>query len=56
MEFDKKHGYLIQWLIGIGDLLVLNLLFFAVWCMLGCKRPHSAGENPLFAASTANNL
>ncbi|WP_337941078.1 undecaprenyl-phosphate glucose phosphotransferase [Parabacteroides sp.] len=31
MEFDKKHGYLIQWLIGIGDLLVLNLLFFAVY-------------------------
>ena len=25
MEFDKKHGYLIQWL------LVLNLLFFAVY-------------------------
>ncbi len=31
MEFDKKHGYLIQWLIGIGDLLVLNLLFFAIY-------------------------
>ena len=35
MEFDKKHGYLIQWLIGIGDLLVLNLLFFAVFYGLG---------------------
>lgn len=35
MEFDKKHGYLIQWLIGIGDLFVLNLLFFAVYNGLG---------------------
>ena len=31
MEFDKKHGYLIQWLIGMGDLIVLNLSFFAVY-------------------------
>ena len=35
MEFDKKHGYLIQWLIGMGDLVVLNLLFFAVYYGLG---------------------
>ncbi|MCC8133870.1 MAG: undecaprenyl-phosphate glucose phosphotransferase [Tannerellaceae bacterium] len=31
MEFNKKHGYLIQWLIGVGDLLVLNILFFTVY-------------------------
>ncbi|MEG1748523.1 MAG: undecaprenyl-phosphate glucose phosphotransferase [Tannerellaceae bacterium] len=31
MEPNKKHGYLIQWLIGVGDLIVLNLLFFAVY-------------------------
>ena len=31
MELNKKHGYLIQWLIGVGDLIVLNLLFFIVY-------------------------
>lgn len=31
MEFDKKHSYLTQWLIGVGDLIVLNILFFAVY-------------------------
>ncbi len=31
MEFSKKRGYLIQWIIGIGDLIVINLLFFAVY-------------------------
>ena len=31
----QKHGYLIQWLIGMGDLVVLNLLFFAVYYGLG---------------------
>ncbi len=31
MELNKKHGYLIQWLIGAGDLVVLNLIFFAVY-------------------------
>ena len=35
MELNKKHGYLIQWLIGVGDLIVLNLLFFTVYYGLG---------------------
>lgn len=35
LELNKKHGYLIQWLIGIGDMIVLNLLFFAVYYGLG---------------------
>lgn len=35
MEFDKKHGYLIQWLIGMGDLIIINLLFFLVFNGLG---------------------
>lgn len=35
MELNKKHGYLIQWLIGVGDLIVLNLLFFFVYYQLG---------------------
>lgn len=35
MELNKKHGYLIQWLIGVGDLVILNLLFFIVYYALG---------------------
>lgn len=35
MELNKKHGYLIQWLIGVGDLIVLNFLFFVVYSGLG---------------------
>lgn len=35
MEFNKKRGYLIQWLIGVGDLLVVNCLFFFVYYLLG---------------------
>ncbi len=35
MEFNKKRGYLIQWLIGVGDLLVVNSLFFLVSYLLG---------------------
>lgn len=31
MNLNKKHGYLIQWLIGLGDLVILNLLFFVVY-------------------------
>ena len=46
MEFDKKHGYLIQWLIGIGDLVVLNLMFILVYSLLG----------PLYTRAISNNL
>ncbi|MDH6304085.1 putative colanic acid biosynthesis UDP-glucose lipid carrier transferase [Parabacteroides sp. PF5-5] len=35
MELIKKRGDLIQWLVGVGDLIVLNLLFFAVYVGLG---------------------
>lgn len=34
MESNKKRGYLIQWFIGIGDLLVVNALFFLVYYLL----------------------
>lgn len=46
MEFNKKHGYLIQWLIGMGDLFVLNLLFFAVYY----------GLPSLYTVALSNNL
>lgn len=35
MEYNKKRGYLIQWLVGVGDLIVLNSLFFVVCYLLG---------------------
>lgn len=35
MELNKKEGYLIQWLVGVGDLIVLNLLFYLVYYGLG---------------------
>lgn len=35
MESNKKRGYLIQWFVGIGDLLVVNALFFVVFYLLG---------------------
>lgn len=31
MELDRRHGYLIQWLIGIGDMVLLNLMFLLVY-------------------------
>ena len=46
MELNKKHGYLIQWLIGIGDLVVLNLLFFIVYY----------GLNNLYTLAIAGSL
>lgn len=35
MESNKKRGHLIIWLIGIGDLLVVNVLFFIVYYLMG---------------------
>ena len=46
MELNKKHGYLIQWLIGVGDLVVLNLLFFIVYY----------GLNNLYTSAIAGSL
>lgn len=46
MELNKKHGYLIQWLIGVGDLIVLNLLFFLVYY----------GLNNLYTSAITENL
>lgn len=30
MELNKKQAYLIQWLIGMGDLFIINLVFLVV--------------------------
>ena len=34
---NNKQGYIMQWLIGIGDLVVLNLLFYCIYSLLS---PH----------------
>ena len=46
MEFDKRHGYILQWLIGIGDLVVLNLMFLLVYVLL----------DSMYTRAIANNL
>ncbi len=35
MEWKKRHSYLLQWFIGLGDLVILNLTFFVVYSFLG---------------------
>ncbi len=45
MELNKKEGFLIQWLIGIGDLIVLNLLFFVVYYELGSYYTSAIASN-----------
>lgn len=45
MELNKKHGYLIQWLIGMGDLVVLNLLFFWVYYGMGERYTIAVSDN-----------
>lgn len=46
MSFNKRYGYLIKWLIGLGDLVVLNLLFFVVYTHL----------DSLYTIAITNNL
>lgn len=45
MELNKKEGFFIQWLIGIGDLVVLNLLFFVVYHELGSYYTSAIASN-----------
>lgn len=35
MEWKKRNSYFIQWFIGMGDLIVINLMFFVVYYLLG---------------------
>lgn len=35
MEWKKRHSYFIQWFIGVGDLIILNSMFFVVYYVLG---------------------
>lgn len=45
MVFNKKHGYLIRWLIGIGDMFVLNIVFVLVFNLLGETYTHAIAYN-----------
>lgn len=45
MELDRRHGYLIQWLIGIGDMVVLNLMFLLVYHELDSFYTKAIGNN-----------
>lgn len=44
-EQNKKRGSLIQWLIGVGDLLLINLLFFVLYKWLGDFYTREITEN-----------
>ena len=45
MVLNKKHGYLIQWLIGVGDMFVLNAVFVFVLKLLGLTYTHAIAYN-----------
>ena len=45
MVLNKKHGYLIQWLIGVGDMFVLNSVFLLVLHALGPTYTHAIMYN-----------
>ncbi|SEF79446.1 undecaprenyl-phosphate glucose phosphotransferase [Parabacteroides chinchillae] len=45
MELNKKHSYLIQWLVGVGDLIVLNALFVLVFYILGEHYTNAIAHN-----------
>lgn len=45
MNSSKRYGFLIKWLIGLGDLVVLNLLFFVVYHYLGRFYTFAITEN-----------
>lgn len=42
---NKKHGYLIRWLIGVGDMFVLNVVFIFVFNLLEGKYVHAIEHN-----------
>lgn len=45
MEFDKRHTFLIQWLIGIGDLVILNFMFVFLYKYLDPYYTEAIGNN-----------
>ena len=45
MVLNKRHGYLIRWLIGVGDMFVLNFVFLFVFNLLGYTYTHAIANN-----------
>ena len=45
MMLNKRHGYLIRWLIGVGDMFVLNFVFILVFNLLGYTYTHAIAYN-----------
>ena len=45
MVLNKRHGYLIRWLIGVGDMFVLNFVFLFVFNLLGYTYTHAISNN-----------
>ena len=45
MVLNKRHGYLIRWLIGVGDMFVLNFVFLFVCNLLGYTYTHAIANN-----------
>ena len=45
MVLNKRHGYLIRWLIGVGDMFVLNFVFLFVFNLLDYTYTHAIANN-----------
>ena len=45
MVLNKRHGYLIRWLIGVGDMCILNLVFILVFNLLSARYTHVIANN-----------
>ena len=45
MVLNNRHGYLIRWLIGVGDMFVLNFVFLFVFNLLGYTYTHAIANN-----------
>ena len=45
MVLNKRHGYLIRWLIGVGDMFVLNFVFLFVCNLLCYTYTHAIANN-----------
>lgn len=45
MGQSSKQGYFLQWLIGIGDLIILNALFLGIYHILGSSYTQSVAHS-----------
>lgn len=45
MEQRNKQGYFLQWIIGVGDLIILNFLFFLIYQKMDVSYTRSIAPN-----------